>query len=135
MSKKAVERAGEVEHRILKPAIYALLGGLERNGRESVTFKTWWERAAGEYTEAWEDEFFPWLWSVPEEETHDEALRDWTHKLYSIALKVLRETEHRLPRKEGRRYQTVAAAERIFFGAFKNRFSDLTPARKEEVLS
>ncbi|RKQ84260.1 CRISPR-associated Cse1 family protein [Brockia lithotrophica] len=135
LSKNAVERAGEVQHRVLKPAIYALLGGLERNGRESVTFKAWWERAAGEYTAAWENEFFPWLWSIPEDESRDEALREWTRKLYSIALEVLRETEHRLPRKEGTRYQTVAAAERIFFGAFYNRFPELFPAKKEEVLS
>ncbi|QZA33236.1 type I-E CRISPR-associated protein Cse1/CasA [Hydrogenibacillus sp. N12] len=133
LSKNAVERAGEVEHRILKPAVYALLGNLERGGRENVTFKTWWERAAREYTAAWEDAFFPWLWSVPEDVSRDEALQEWTRKLYSIALEVLRETERRLPSKEGRRYQTVAAAERIFLGAFYNRFSELSQQRKEEV--
>ena len=126
LARSAVEVAGTVQNRVLKPAVFSFLEGAP----DSINFdrdsaQAWWERFTGDFTTRWSDAYFPWLWSTPDGCDQDERLDDWTLRLRDHALAVLHEAVRSLPDHSGRRWRIRTLSERVFHGAFHKQFSRL----------
>lgn len=123
LSRSAIEYAGRMEHRVLKPAVFAFLqGGGEKIDYDRVTVNAWWSRLSKIFNAQWSDEYFPWLWSVPEPIDQDVALRDWTVRLQEFALEILRQAKDTMPQHSGRRFRSRSRAELAFRGLLYRTF-------------
>lgn len=127
-SKEAIEAAGRMQNRVLKPAVLVLLEG----GPEQVKWEKdqreigdWWELTQGAFSGAWTAEYFPWLWGTVDE-TDDEAARlKWLRTVHHVGRQVLADALARFPEHAGRRYRARAAAERVFVGSLFKQFPEL----------
>lgn len=136
LSKSAIECAGTMQHRVLKPAVLAYLSAAAEKApldRESI--QAWWRRFSGQFEGWWSEAFFPWLWSVPEPFDDRTVLTEWVIRLRDGALTVLREAEQALPRHTGRQYRALVEAERRFWAALyaKNNFPFLKEEKHEHT--
>jgi len=104
LSRSAIEYAGRMEHRVLKPAVFIFLqGGSKEIDYDSATINAWWSRLSKQFNARWSDDYFPWLWSVPEPIDQDASLRDWTVRLREFAQETLRQAKETMPQHSGRR--------------------------------
>ncbi|HHY08257.1 MAG TPA: type I-E CRISPR-associated protein Cse1/CasA [Corynebacteriales bacterium] len=123
LSRTAIEYAGSMESRVLKPAVFAFLqGGGEKIDYDRVTVNAWWSRLSKRFNAQWSDEYFPWLWSIPEPIDQDVALRDWTVRLQEFALEILRQAKDTMPQHSGRRFRSRSRAELAFRGLLYRTF-------------
>lgn len=116
LSKTAIEYAGQMQNRVLRPAVLTYMAAAT-SATDRDSFQTWWRGAAGRFQALWTDAFFNWLWSVPDPVDQRLALSQWARQLRDYALEVLREAERVLPKHVGRRFGARAAAERRFWTA------------------
>lgn len=130
LARNAIEFAGTVQRKVLKPAFFAYLqAGRDKLDFDDATAQTTWERFGRHFEELWSDRYFPWLWSIPEPVDKDKALRDWVQYLKRLGEQLLDEIERTLPTHEGRRYKAITACRRFYYGRLYRLFPEL---RKEE---
>lgn len=126
LARNAIATAGEIQKRVLKPAIFLFLEGApEQIKFERDSAQAWWGKSASRYTSLWSDAYFPWLWQTPHEFDLDDLLDDWRRLLRDHALAVLRHTFQAQPHHSGRRWRARTDSERVFFGAFFKQFPHL----------
>ncbi len=118
LSRAGIDYAGTMRNRVLRPAVFAYLEGApDRIMYDRDSAQAWWDRLARRFDNLWSDDYFPWLWSVPEPFDEQDVLnRVWALKLRDHALRVLREVERAMPSHAGRRYRSSVLAERVFWG-------------------
>jgi CRISPR system Cascade subunit CasA len=116
LGKTAIEYAGRMQYRVLRPGVLTYLGAAG-GAADRDAAQAWWRRFAVRFEELWSDAFFPWLWSVPEPFDPDAVLGAWARRLRDFALQVLREAEAALPAHQGRQYRALVMAERRFYQA------------------
>ncbi|ROR32699.1 type I-E CRISPR-associated protein Cse1/CasA [Inmirania thermothiophila] len=134
LAKEAVELAGLMQNRVLKPAVLVLAQGApEKLAFDDDTTSAWWQRFAARFGNRWSDEYFPWLWSLPDPLDRAEARLDWARRLKAHAETVLHEAERILPQHTGRLWHARVAARRAFNGALYKHFPDLKEARHERI--
>ncbi len=134
LSKSAIETTGQMQNRVLKPAVFVLMEGApDKIAFDRDSAAAWWERFAARFEQRWSDAYFPWLWSVPESFDHTEQILDWIRQLKDHAEAVLREAEATLPQHTGRYWHARVAAERAFYGALYKHFPDLKETRHEHI--
>lgn len=120
LARTAIEQAGAVQRRALRPAVFLLLEGAPETLRlDRDAIQAWWSRAARRFEALWATDYFPWLWRVPEDFDRDRWERDWARRLRDHALQVLGEAETTLPGRSGRRYRARVMAERLLRGAIR----------------
>jgi len=123
ISKAAIEFAGNLKNRVLKPAVFCYLqGGSEGIKLDRKSSQAWWDQTHQRYETLWNDDFFPWLWSLPEGFDLDEACKDWAARLRDHALVVLDETMLTMPSHTGHCYRAQTQAKRFFWGALYKHF-------------
>jgi CRISPR system Cascade subunit CasA len=125
-SKEWLGRAGEIQNRVLKPALYSLLeAGPEKINFDKREVSAWVDQATKQYSEAWAGNFFPWLWRSLDQ-NDETARRGWLEHLRDLAWTVLQDAIERLPVRTGRGYRSRVRAEGAFYGALKSQFPDLS---------
>jgi CRISPR system Cascade subunit CasA len=127
-SRRALEDAGLLEIRALKPAVLSFLegaGGSQTLDWDQRQITTWWQKAARAFRASWSAELFPWLWRTTEEASDEEADRAWLLVLRESAQTVLDTVIHEYPRRQGRRFRSRAVAEDIFIGSLLKHFPQL----------
>lgn len=123
ISKAAVELAGTMRNRVLKPAVFCYVqGGAEEIKLDKKSSQAWWDQIQQKYERLWNDDFFPWLWSLPEGFDSDEARKAWAARLRGHALVVLNEAILTMPKHIGHRYRAETQARRFFWGALYKHF-------------
>lgn len=123
LAQNMIAAAGQVQNRVLKPAIFHLLEGApEQINFERDSAQAWWEGFARRYGQHWSDGYFPFLWQTPESFDVEQRLDPWRRLLKQHALSVLRDAFKALPRHSGRRWRVRCEAERIFHGSFYKNF-------------
>lgn len=130
-AKRWVERAGEARLSVLKPALCVLLQG----NPEKLNFKDERpQRWLSRFDKRVDAMFFPALWDSAVDESAEVADQRWTDALKREASAVLNEAIGETPMPTARRYRAIAGAERVFGGAWSNRFGASTEAAepKEE---
>lgn len=136
LGKSAIEYAGTMQNRVLKPAVLAYLEGApDRLQFDRDSAQAWWTRFGRRFETLWSEDYFPWLWSVPEPFDELTVLKEWTLHMRDLALTVLREVEQTMPVHAGLPYRTRVQAERRFWGALYNTFPFLKEEKHERVAS
>lgn len=130
-SEESLARAGEMQNRVLKPALFSLLeAGPEKINFDKREVSAWVDQATRHYTEAWAESFFPWLWRSVDQIDDDQTRLDWLEHLRKLAWNVLQDAIARLPLRTGRGYRSRVYAEAMFYGCLYKQFDDL----KKETL-
>ncbi len=134
LSRAAIDCAGKMQQRVLRPAVLAYLTAAHPNWEQRDSLQAWWRGVLNRFQQLWSDAFFPWLWSVPEPFDQLEMLRQWVLKLRDDALQTLREAEDALPSRIGQQYRARVAAERRFWASLyaKDTFPFLRQEEKDE---
>lgn len=130
IARTATEIAGNVQNRVLRPAVLTYLEGAPeelRFDRESA--RSWWTQCAHRFETLWAEEYFPWLWSLPDSFEEHVQLRNWTLRMRDLGLEVLREVEASMPQRVGFAYRTRVRAEQRYWSSLYSTF----PWLKEEV--
>jgi CRISPR system Cascade subunit CasA len=123
LSKTAIEYAGIMQNRVLKPAVFAhILGAPDRLRLDDDFSTAAWTGVVRDFELRWSADYFPWLWSVPEPFDEDQELDRWTSFLHRHALAVLERAEAALPGYSGRRYLVKTTVRNVFWGAFYKNF-------------
>jgi len=134
LGKTAVEYAGIVENRVLKPAIFTYLEAAPASLElDRAATNAWWQRFAGRFGGLWAESYFPWLWSVPDPFEEERVLAQWVTILRDHALTVLDEARMALPRRAGRQYRAWVAADRTFWGSLYRAFPFVKEGEHERV--
>lgn len=129
LARTALEYAGILENRVLKPAVFTFMEGAPASIQfDRASAKAWWQRFSGRFTALWSEAYFPWLWSVPDPFEEEPVLKAWAGQLCDHALTVLGEASTVLPQRAGRPYRTRVQAERTFWAGLYREF----PLLKEE---
>ncbi|GAB4353070.1 MAG: hypothetical protein Kow0060_03240 [Methylohalobius crimeensis] len=132
LAKTAIEFAGQMQNRVLKPAVFAYLeGSPEKIQFDRDSAQDWWEKSQRRFNTLWSDDYFPWLWSVPEDFDEDSAHREWIERLRDHAFDVLNETREAMPAHSGRRWRSRTQAEGRFWGALYHHFPQLKENRHD----
>lgn len=119
MAQRRIDIVAMVDREILNPALCTLLqGGPEKVRFDDKRARRWRDR----FDAAVDDDFFPWLWEAVRAPEGSEVR--WVKRLYDLARAQLEDAIRSAPIPDARRHRAVAAAERIFAGAFRNRFPD-----------
>lgn len=113
---------------ILRPALWSLLQG----GPEKLDMKD-------ERTRHWEtcldrsvdDIFFEDLW-MDMEKPSEEASRNWLYRIFTLARTQLQNAMTECPHHNARHYRSIAAAERKFYGAARNKYPELFQTKGEK---
>jgi len=129
LSREAVNDAGQMQKKVLKPAVFSLLeAGPEQINFDRREASGWWEQAAQKFSAAWHTDFFSWLWRSVEHPDPETARFQWLDALRVNANTVLKDAIDRYPGRAGRRYRARVRAEGVFNGSlYKN-----CPIIKEE---
>jgi len=124
-SKESLTKAGEIQNRVLKTALYSLLeAGPEKINFDKREVSAWVNRAIECYAEAWARDFFPRLWESLDQD--DETARQaWLEYLSDLAWTVLQDAIDRLPLRTGRGYRSRVRAEGTFYGCLYHLFPSL----------
>ncbi|CAG0994810.1 hypothetical protein MYXO_02619 [Myxococcaceae bacterium] len=126
LSKTALHDARDMQNRVLKPAVIALLeGGPEKINFDRREVNQWLTDTVKQFSEAWAGDFFPWLWRQAEQEDQDAARLEWLRALRDKAKAVLEDAIARYPAREGRRYRSQVKAEGLFYGTLFKTFEQL----------
>lgn len=130
VSKNAIEFAGTMRYRVLRPAVFAYLQGTpDAVSLDRKAVQAWWESVARNYEDRWSDDFFPWLWSLQDPLDRDKALKAWALTLRNHAHQALDHAIRTMPCHTGRRYLSYHRAQQVFWGALRHNF----PILVEEV--
>lgn len=132
LAKSATEIAGQMQNRVLKPAVFTYLEGAPEKlqfDRDSV--QAWWTRFEQRFVSLWFDGYFPWLWSVPDDFDEEVQLHEWTVRMRDLARRVLREVEQTMPQHAGFPYRIRVRAEQRFLGALYSVFPSLKEVAHE----
>jgi len=128
-SRGRIQVAGEVENRVLRPAISELFkkGRDEDVDREDV--QPWLD----DFNEAVDDVFFESLWeSFRKGLDEDEANRQWDRTLFTIAQAQFEDAKQSVPIPTSRRWRAVSVAENVFWGTCGNVLNNaFTPEMKD----
>ncbi len=131
-SKESLDRAGVMQDKVLKWALYSLLeGGPNHINSKKREVSAWVDQAAKHYAEAWAEDFFPWLWRSVDQTDDDQARLAWLEHLRDLAWDVLQYAITRLPLRTGRSYRSRVRAEGVFYGCLYKQFDDLKPEKGE----
>jgi CRISPR system Cascade subunit CasA len=126
ISKTALTDAGDIQKKVLKPAVLSLLqAGPDKMDWDKREVSAWWKETATYYGETWGNQFFRWLWSVEEEESEEAARNRWLTILQNVAEHAFENAIARYPAREGRRYRARVRAECIFHGSLYKVFPNL----------
>lgn len=126
LSQTALSDAKEMQNRVLKPAVIALLeGGPEKINFDRREVNQWLTDTVKQYSETWAADFFPWLWRQAEQEDKDAARLEWLQALRDKARAVLDDAIARYPARVGRRYRSRVKAEGLFYGMLFKTFEQL----------
>jgi CRISPR system Cascade subunit CasA len=128
LAARRVELTALVDRSILHPALCVLLqGGPEKAKFDDKRTRRWRDTFDGDVDAG----FFPALWDDAELTPADADLR-WGERLRELSSAQLREAIRSAPPSSARHYRAVAAAERVFHGAFRRLFPDMYTTRDEE---
>lgn len=122
LAKSAIEVSGNMLSRVLRPAVLMLMEGGPEELDPGDSSQAWWTRYARRFESLWSNDYFPWLWSVPDVFNADEELALWARKLRDHALTVLKEAEATTPRRSGRMWRARVQAERVFWRSLFSNF-------------
>ena len=117
-AQRRVVLAGEMQGRVLKPALYALF----ENGPDEIDYRDKGaERRATRFLDRFDDlvdaDFFPRLWQEFEEGADADAVRGaWVRDLRALALGLLDEANQGASKAVQRRYRARSRAEAVFYG-------------------
>ncbi|MGI2325518.1 MULTISPECIES: type I-E CRISPR-associated protein Cse1/CasA [unclassified Methylococcus] len=126
ISKTALNDAKEIQNRVLKPSVIALLeAGPDKIDFDRREVNLWLNEATQRFSAAWSEDYFPWLWRQAEQDDADAARLEWLRALRDKAHKVLEEAIARYPSREGRRYRARVKAEGLFHGSLFKTFPQL----------
>jgi CRISPR system Cascade subunit CasA len=115
-AKGRIEKASEVERRVLYPAIGTLIGGGSTDAIDGEDIAPWLDA----FDRAVDAAFFPKLWDIVEREmSDDEAEFDWHRFLREEAKRQFEDAETRTPRTATRYWRARSSAQSIFHGALR----------------
>lgn len=132
-SRRALENAGNLESRVLKPAVLSFLegaGGSQTIDWDQRQVNTWWKKAAHTFRASWSTELFPWLWRTAEEVDDEKADHAWLLSLRESGQDALHTVMRGYPRRQGRHFRSRAVAEDIFMGSLYKQFPQLKEASR-----
>jgi len=127
-SKQALDQAGQMQNKVLKPAVLSLLQGgaaMRDIYWDKREVGGWWEATSRDYAGSWSTHFFPWLWQSLDQMEDEAAYRTWLDVISDKAEASLLAAIERYPQKHGRRYRARAVAEGIFRGMLYHNFPQL----------
>jgi CRISPR system Cascade subunit CasA len=132
LARAATERvglAGEIQNRVLKPALLALF----QNGPETVDYQDKGANARARdllarFDRAVDATFFEELWAEFEPGTASDARRAWVRRLVSgVAWRLVVEADAGLSKAVGRRRRALVRAETLFWSGTRNPKTGLLP--------
>ena len=124
LSRDAITYVATMQHRVLKPAVFAYaLGAPQKLDLDDAFGKSAWTRASRRFESLWSLEYFPWLFSVPESFDEQRELRRWVEILWKHAQAVLQEVEDGMANHSGRQYRIRTEARSRFWGGFYKNFA------------
>ncbi len=131
LSRAGLEAAAQVQSRVIRPALYALLeAGPDKLDFDKKQLTAWVQEAVRAYGAAWAEAFFPWLWNASEEVEDSAALAHWQGTIRDLAFRVLQEAERRLPARGARRFRGRVRAQDVFFFTFHKLFPPIPTQEK-----
>jgi CRISPR system Cascade subunit CasA len=129
LSKIGISDAGTMQNKVLGVSLFSLLeAGPEKINFDKTELSAWVTSAKKSFSEAWADEFFPWLWSTVDEMA--EARLRWLNKLRSLAEDAFERAMKGLPARSGRAFRARASADSAFYGALFKNFPELKEGGK-----
>ena len=134
LSEDAIFDAGQMQNRVLKVALFSFLEGgqnIDKIDWEKREVKEWWKTTEKQFSEEWSSNYFPWLWTMAEQEDADAARLEWLKALRDKAKTVLDDAIARYPARSGRRYRSRVKAEGMFAGCLYKKFPELKETRHE----
>lgn len=136
LSRDAISYAATMQHRVLKPAVFAyVLGAPQKLSLDDQFGNSAWTRASKRFESLWSLEYFPWLFSVPEIFNEQEELCSWVEILQKNALEVLQEVEGGMANHSGRRYRILTEVRSRFWGGYFRNFEFMRRDRSESSAS
>jgi CRISPR system Cascade subunit CasA len=133
-----VKEAGDLEFKVLKPAILMLLqNGPDEINTKNVTSMDRADRYLRRVDEFVDRSFFPDLWHEVEamesgEDEKRQARLDWQRRMIDFARGVLADVDASTPKAGRRRYRAIAQAESMFSAQARKLFADAM--RKKETV-
>lgn len=109
LSKARIERTARAKERVLRPALYRIVGGGKTGGVDYEEIQRWEDA----FTAAVDEEFFPALWRDAELD-EEAANKHWQEFLLEVAQEQLEDAIDAAPISAARRYRVIATAESIF---------------------
>ena len=130
LARGAIEYAGVMHYRVLRPALRAYLQADARTGPGRDAEEAWLRQIEERFEHLWSDRLFPWLWRHANDADLSALEQDWCLDLRDHARSVLSEAMATLPTRTGRRYQARTAADSRFWRSLY--WKDNFPFLKEE---
>jgi CRISPR system Cascade subunit CasA len=132
-SRSRIQVVGEVENRVLRPAISELFKKSRDEDVEREDVQPWLD----DFSEAVDDIFFESLWeSFRKGLDEDEANRQWDRILFDLAKDQFENAEKSVPIPTGRRWRAVSVAKNVLRGTCRkvlnNAFKSETPNSSTE---
>jgi CRISPR system Cascade subunit CasA len=125
-AKDRIEKASDVERRVLYPSVGTLIGGGSTDAIDGEDIAPWLDA----FDRAVDAAFFPKLWdTVDQEMSGDEAEADWHRFLREQAKRQFEDAETRTPRTATRYWRARSSAQSIFHGALRR----VVPAAFEDT--
>jgi CRISPR system Cascade subunit CasA len=125
-SKTALNDSGEMQNRVLKPALLSLLeAGPDQINFDKRELSDWIGRTLRRFGQSWSDDFFPWLWKSLDSPDPEGACREWRKALCDKAMVILKEAMLSFPARDGRRLRAQVRAEGVFIGCTYKIFPDV----------
>ncbi|MBF0546389.1 MAG: type I-E CRISPR-associated protein Cse1/CasA [Candidatus Riflebacteria bacterium] len=129
MAKKRIEIVENIQKKILKPALCALI----QSGGEKLDFTDsrpqYW---IGQLDTSVDQIFFEHLWQDITMEA-GEANLQWAKTVLGLAQQQLNKAMASVPFSSVRKYRSICAAERVFYGSQRRLFPELN-SKKEEIV-
>lgn len=142
LSKVLLQDADGIE-RALERALFAMWkGGAEPQDSKGKDWKrkpkqgveNWCTRAARDFTQHWQDLYFPHLWQAAGRDCNVEVLRNaWTSRLIDMALTLLDSAEQRAPMASARRFRAVTRAQSMLRSALRKHGLSVTKEGTDHV--
>lgn len=136
LSKQLIEAAGRMQS-ALHAAVRSFLDAGVNRSRERNGSEPWWTRWQLQYQRLWFDQYFLYLWGVPDNFRTEEVLEKWGKELWNMAEYTLEDAMRSLPQHASRRYHArVQAQSTLWISAIRS-FPHLLKMRSnhEEVMA
>lgn len=132
LSKTAIEDSGAMQREVLKPAVLSLLeGGPSQVSEKRREVGEWWNKTQQEFTAAWSEDYFPWLWHSVEHDDSESSRIEWLESLRGNAESTLVKAIAQYPTRSARRYRAQVRARRMFLALLYKHFPALAPPPAE----